>query len=566
MKRFFNKYPILSVLILMTAAFTPIMLTRDFSPSNELRYLNIVDEAVSEGHVFAFTNQGQPYADKPPLYFWLMMLSRMLTGEHSMFFLALLSLIPAGGIIAVMDKWLRTAYPGRFSPSQRAGAALLLGTSGLFLGMSVFLRMDMLMCFWIVMSLWTFWRLDHGTGREKLLRNMLPVYIFLALFTKGPVGLMMPVLSILVYLISYRRWKDISHYLGLRTWGIIAGLCVIWFTGVWIDGGKEYLNNLLFHQTVGRAVNSFHHKAPVWYYLTAIWEVLAPWCLATVPAVIAALLPSGKGEESRSPAELERFFALTAVSTLIMLSCFSSKLAIYIAPIFPFAAYLFPICMDRRGMSRWYAFALGAAAFLLSVTGVLVAVVSAVCIIFPSVPEVIDYPFLGSGYIFAAGLVLFAGGAKALGHLRHDSQSWHRTVSISAYSMLAAVFLAGMKMPQINDFVGYGNVCSLVPEEGQVYTLGVRRPENMDVYLGRDIYDFAKESGTFLMLAPKTGTLVVSMEFLGKHEDVMDYLEGMRFTTCGPYAVYNLGVYDYGSTKAAKSPKEKRRDRKRGAE
>jgi len=68
------------------------MIGRDFTPDNELRYLSIVDEALRNGTLFAFTNQGEIYADKPPLYFWLMMIGKLLLGHHYMWFYSLLSL------------------------------------------------------------------------------------------------------------------------------------------------------------------------------------------------------------------------------------------------------------------------------------------------------------------------------------------------------------------------------------------------------------------------------------------------------------------------------------------
>jgi len=60
-----NKYLYLFWLL----ALLPMMIGRDFTPDNELRYLSIVDEALRNGTLFAFTNQGEIYADKPPLYF-----------------------------------------------------------------------------------------------------------------------------------------------------------------------------------------------------------------------------------------------------------------------------------------------------------------------------------------------------------------------------------------------------------------------------------------------------------------------------------------------------------------
>ena len=182
-KKAIEKHPVLTVLLFMAATLAPMMALRDFSPSNELRYLSIADEALSDGNIFAFTNQGEHYADKPPLYFWLIMLCKLIFGKHSMFVLSLFSFIPACVIIAIMDKWVTSALPGHFNAEERAGAALLASTCGLFLGMSVFLRMDMLMCMWIVLALWTFWKMDNGIGNIKVQQWLLPLYIFLSLFT-----------------------------------------------------------------------------------------------------------------------------------------------------------------------------------------------------------------------------------------------------------------------------------------------------------------------------------------------------------------------------------------------
>ena len=60
-----NKY----LYLIWFVALLPVMILRDFTPDNELRYLSIVDEALQNSDVFTFTNQGEIYADKPPLYF-----------------------------------------------------------------------------------------------------------------------------------------------------------------------------------------------------------------------------------------------------------------------------------------------------------------------------------------------------------------------------------------------------------------------------------------------------------------------------------------------------------------
>ena len=80
---------------LLLLAVLPVLIFRDYTPSNELRYLSIVDEALRNGDIFTFTNHGIQYADKPPLYFWILMLGKWLLGNHAMWFASLFSFIPA---------------------------------------------------------------------------------------------------------------------------------------------------------------------------------------------------------------------------------------------------------------------------------------------------------------------------------------------------------------------------------------------------------------------------------------------------------------------------------------
>lgn len=90
--------------------FLPILILRDFTPANEGRYLIIADEAIRSGNFFSFTLHGEPYADKPPFYLWLVMLCRWISGGHHMILLSLLAFIPAYSITAIMLSWTNNLF------------------------------------------------------------------------------------------------------------------------------------------------------------------------------------------------------------------------------------------------------------------------------------------------------------------------------------------------------------------------------------------------------------------------------------------------------------------------
>ena len=155
--------------------------------------------------------------------------------------------------------------------------------------------------------------------------------------------------------------------------------------------------------------------------------------------------------------------------------------------------------------------------------------------------------------------MLAYGGIKAIIVSSKFKGAWEKPVSAVSVSLLVALFLVSFKMPAINDYVGYGNLCKLVPDSGQVYTLRVHRPENMDVYLGRDIYNLGDDIDSFLLLAPKEGTLILPMKAFGESEALGQYLEDLDLEYCGPYAVCNLDPL--GQKNARKQARKSRRSR-----
>lgn len=552
---FLTKHPLLAVFLFTIICLIPEMLMRDFTPSNELRYLSIADEALAGGNFFAFFNHGAAYADKPPLYLWIVMLSKTLTGGHSVFALTLFSILPAFVIVWLMDRWVMS----KASVSDRMAMAMMLLTCVMFLGTAVVIRMDMLMCMFIALALFTFWRMyelridGEPDGGDAVVYKkcswLLPVWIFMALFTKGPVGLLVPPVSIAVFLIVKRKWRDIGNYLGLKTWGVIATLCAIWFTCVFFDGGMEYLDNLLFKQTMGRAVKAFTHSRPFWFYAVAILWCIAPYTFILVGSLVESVWPSGKNK-AEIPAEsvrsdLEIFFLCIIGSTFVMLSSFSSKLPVYLVPMFPFVVYLFPLVSSRKGTRRWLVWAIAVPAAIMSLAALVsMLVLAGIVNVNALVPELYEYNFAFSGATKIAAALLFIGNLLALWFLFRRRQ-WNLPVFMMGASLLLMIYAASGVLVKANPYMGYREVCQDVPEGTEVVTLFVHRPENMDVYLGRQIVDYEKDADAFLRdasdstaLGGKTFTLVTTTERLDGNDALRDFVYSSGTVTySGPYCV-----------------------------
>ena len=335
-------------------AVLPLILFRDFTPSNELRYLSIADEALRNGKIFTFTCHGVPYADKPPLFLWIVMACRALTGGHHMWLLSLFSLIPALLIVKTFDEWTRDEMD---SVSHNT-AMLMTLTSGLFFVSALTIRMDMLMTLFIVLAFREFWKM-YSIDRDKPIalrqRLLFPLFIFLAVFTKGPLGILIPLLSTFVFVFFRTRPRKDNLRLFCRiwdwhTWLILVLLFSLWFGAVYLESGADYLKNLLFHQTFGRAVHSFHHSHPFYYYAIVIWYCLAPWS----PLVVVLLVMALRRKVAKT--DMQRYFLTISMVTFILLSCISGKLEIYLLPALPFMVYAAAMVMPKfiKSLSRIY--------------------------------------------------------------------------------------------------------------------------------------------------------------------------------------------------------------------
>ncbi len=422
-----------------------------------------------------------------------------------------------------MDAWTKN----ELSSSDRATAGLALFTAIFFIGSSVVLRMDMLMCLFITYALYIFYRMYTRNIDLKKGQILFGLSVFLAVFTKGPMGIIVPLLSSICFLLAKRKLREIGKYWHWRSLILLLSLCACWFLGVWLEGGKNYLYGLLVHQTVNRAVDSFHHKAPFYYYGISIWYALAPWSLFILSVII------GRIRSKQRPSDLAVFFGLSSLSTLVFLSMVSSKIVIYLLPAFPFAIYYSFLVQSKlkENLLTRVALALPTLIFILTLPAFFV---------FKDRTPNLD---LSSPLLIAAMLILTAAGCYSL-YLIARKRRYIKTVRVLGFGLLGTVFLAGLSLSQFNSLIGYGDIASagksLASENPTTtyYSWQMRRPENMDVYLSAPVTEISEEK----LLEGKygAGVLFIDREKLLKQPKLMDYLSHFKKVTVGKHAAILL--------------------------
>ena len=149
----------------------------------------------------------------------------------------------------------------------------------------------------------------------------------------------------------------------------------------------------------------------------------------------------------------------------------------------------------------------------IGVSGALFALLGLILALMPvlqgRIAALAPYGFLTSVWFVVAGVLVLVGGALtaflAFGEGRHmngirfaggQQENGISTVpggrhilAIRPLALAVPLFFLALAplMPQLNEFLGYGALCRDIPANEKVYVKGHNRPENMDVYLGRQV-------------------------------------------------------------------------------
>ena len=139
---------------------------------------------------------GEPYTQKPPLYYWLAAAAGAPFGRVTEVAARLPSALAGIALIG-----LTLVFGSRLLGGATAtlGAALLLTTFE-FADNARRAQLDVLLALFETLALVAFWRIDRGIGRRWLAQLVLHASLGLAVLTKGPVGILVPVLVMACFL------------------------------------------------------------------------------------------------------------------------------------------------------------------------------------------------------------------------------------------------------------------------------------------------------------------------------------------------------------------------------
>lgn len=311
-----------ALLLALTAALLVFRLgTVPLLGPDEPRYARVAVEMQRAGEWVRPTLAGEPWLEKPPLYYWMAGAAFRVLGETET--AARLPSVLAGIALVGM-----TALFGArlFGGAAGLHAGFVLGTALLPFAYSRAASMDMLLAATVTTAIGLLALSALGIGGRLTVPAAFAV-MGLATLAKGPLGLLLPGLVVVGYLLvtrDVRFAKALLSPVGILLFLLVAGP---WYVAIFRDQGQHFVDVFLLNHNVARFTSTVHkHPGSPLYYLPVILGGLFPWSGLLVPA-LAGLRPR------RERADL--FLLAWLVLPLLFFSAAGSKLPGYVLPCLP---------------------------------------------------------------------------------------------------------------------------------------------------------------------------------------------------------------------------------------
>jgi 4-amino-4-deoxy-L-arabinose transferase-like glycosyltransferase len=293
---------------------------------DEPRYARVAVEMSRARAWVTPTLQGEPWLEKPPLYYWLAGAAFRVLGETEaaarLPSLAA-SLLFVGSVASVAAR----LYGG----AAGLHAGFVAGTCLLGFAYGRAAAMDMLLAATVSAATGLLGLRALGKAGPLALTAAYAL-MGLATLAKGPLGVLLPGLVLAGHVVATRQWS--LWRVLVSPAGAIAFLAVAgpWYAAVYFAQGRHFVDEFLLGHNLSRFTSTIHnHPGPPWYYLPVLIAGLFPWS-----GLLAAAAAGGR---PRTPAD--RFVLLWLALPLLFFSAAGSKLPGYILPcLAPLAAMM----------------------------------------------------------------------------------------------------------------------------------------------------------------------------------------------------------------------------------
>jgi 4-amino-4-deoxy-L-arabinose transferase-like glycosyltransferase len=273
---------------------------------------------------------GKSFFDKPPLYNWVAAIF-ILTFGMTEFAVRLPAALFGSGCVMVTYLLARKM----FGPLVGFLSGIILATSIEFIILSRVVVHDICLAFFVTLALLFFYQGFEDERHRKT--NFICFYVALgfAVLSKGPPGLVLPVMVVGLFLMFKRKLAFLKEMqIG---WGLLIFLIVAspWYILISMQN-PDYAGYFFIKKNIGSFVSDdVQHLEAFYYYAPVLLGGFFPWsCFLPLTLVRTLRFPP---KDQKEPVV---FLLIWGGFIFIFFSLASSKLATYILPLFPAVSIL----------------------------------------------------------------------------------------------------------------------------------------------------------------------------------------------------------------------------------
>jgi 4-amino-4-deoxy-L-arabinose transferase-like glycosyltransferase len=458
---------------------------------DEPRYASIAREMARSGDWVTPRLNGQPWFEKPPLYYWSAAIGfRVFDSPEKA------ARAPSGvfGVCALLAMAL--AARRFFGPGAAFTLTWMLPAT---VGMTGFAHaaatdMPFAACLALAMAAAAPLLLDTLPANQRAWAAGFGAALGLATLAKGPAAVALAGGSVALWAAAtgnIRRSFRLLHPLALASFFVIA---LPWYVLCTLRNPQFLRIFLLEHNVERFLTNRYQHHQPFWFFVPILLLAIFPWTLLLIPAARDAWHALRANTWRSFPAS---FFAAWVIFPMVFFSASQSKLPGYILPSLPPLVLLLAQSLSRRSVSTPAA----ARLWILSVGLALTALGAAALFVLHFFPQRLSPAVLAAGGAARSGLALAAevlvfGGLFAAARSDSGRMTRGATIIATVFAIASGVALLRLLRPldaQISPRAAAVLAGSLVGDRGELAAYQLKRgwQYGLEFYLQRSLAEWS---------------------------------------------------------------------------
>lgn len=314
----------------------------DFSTKGEPREALVAADMLASGDWTLPVDTSGDMAYKPPMFHWLVALCSLPAGHVTVFTARLPSALALTGLVAMTAWWCGWPRRRRFC---LAACGIMLTCFEVFRAGTV-CRVDMVLTFFMAGAMMLLFRSTETPSPRRTLPLLGLAALFLsgAALTKGPVGILLPLVVYWVYMLASRRNMVKATLVCVAVGAVGCILPAFWYFAAYLKGGDAFYA-LAYEENIGRLLGHMSyesHVKPFWYNFLVLAAGTLPWCALALGAWVRELPRNGRrGTATARPTRNDalRFAVVAMAVVFVFYTIPKSKRGVYLLPMYPFIAY-----------------------------------------------------------------------------------------------------------------------------------------------------------------------------------------------------------------------------------